>query len=334
MKVSYTASSNYSTIKSYSTKVLSNSGDANPYTSQVLSNAGTVQITGKVTDARGYYTTVTKDITVIDYSRPRIVPYSGKNSIVCARCNSDGTIDPGGVYLRIQIGRKYSKVMSNSTQKNFCKLSYQWKTDAQSDSAYSDPVELLAKTATSDYVSKTLSGIVTSNTTAYNIKLIAEDDVGNTDTVIITIPTAFATWHVPAGGHGFTLGGYHDPSKKDVFDCLFDAEFQGNVYGKVLGLGKLPAIPANSDLDAYKEAGAYAILSNDIASTLNLPEGKCGTLRVWSGIGQGNITGDYVFVIQEYIPYDNIKSWRRAFFFIKDTWTYGKWKYIQYTAAD
>lgn len=231
VKVSYTATSDYSTIKSYSTALSGNSGTTNPYTSPVLSSAGAVTINGKVTDARGYYTTKDASITVIDYSRPRIIPGQGKNSIVCTRCNSNGTIDPGGVYLRIQIGRDYHKVISNGVQKNFCKLSYQWKTDAQSDSSYSDPVELLAKTATTDYVDVTLTDIVFSNTTAYNIRLIVEDDVGERDTVTITVPTAFAAFHVPEGGHGFTLGGYHDPSKYNVFDCWFDAEFHGNVSG-------------------------------------------------------------------------------------------------------
>lgn len=234
VKVSYDASSDYSTIKSYLTELLNAKSSANPYTSAVLTAAGAVEITGKVTDGRGYVTTKNASITVIDYSRPRIIPGEGKSSIVCTRCNSDGKADPGGVYLLVQIGRKYSKVVSNGTQKNYCKLSYQWKTDAESDSAYEEEGRsgvLLERTATSDYVSKTLSGIVTSNTTAYNIRLIAEDDAGETDTVTITVPTAFVTFHVPIGGHGFTLGGYHDPAKHDVFDCWFDAEFHGNVRG-------------------------------------------------------------------------------------------------------
>lgn len=230
VKVSYDASSDYSTIKSYETRLLGDTSNANPYTSGFLSN-GSVEITGKVTDARGYSTTKKGTITVIPYSRPRVIPGEGESSIVCTRCNSNGKPDPGGVYLLIKIGRKYSKVVSNGTQKNYCKLSYQWKTDAQGESSYSNPVELLARTTTSDYVSETLSGIVTSNTTAYNIRLIAEDDIGETDTVTITIPTAFATFHAPAGGHGFTLGGYHDPSKQDVFACWFDAEFYGEVRG-------------------------------------------------------------------------------------------------------
>ena len=244
VKVSYSASSDYSTVASYSTNLLSYSSSANPYTSPVLTNAGSVTVTGKVTDRRGYFTTKTASITVIDYARPRIIHGEGKNNIICTRCNSDGTPDPGGVWLLIQIGRKYSKVVSNGTQKNFCKLSFRYKTDAQGDAAYSEPIELLASTAASDYVSEIVPNIVSSNTTAYNIQLIAEDDVGETDTVTVTVPTAFVTFHAPIGGHGFTLGGYHDPAKIDVFDCRFDAEFQGSVK-------------ADGDLDAKSVNGLY-----------------------------------------------------------------------------
>ena len=329
VKVSYDASSDYSDIKSYLTELLNTKSSANPFTSPLLANAGTVEITGKVTDARGYSTEKTASITVLDYSRPRIIPGEGKSSIICVRCNSDGKADPGGVYLLIQIGRKYSKVVSNGTQKNYCKLSYQWKTDAQADSEYSDPVVLLARTATSDHVSKTLSGIVTSNTTAYNIRLIAEDDVGETDTVTITVPTAFAAWHVPPGGHGFTLGGYHDPAKYDVFDCFFDAEFEGDVYGKVYGLGGLPMIPENADFNDYKNAGVYSVTQNAKALTItNMPVQKAGILRVWSANGSGLTTGNYVYMMQEFIAYDNSATYRRFMMLENDVWEYGIWKVV------
>ena len=338
VKASYSATTDYSTIKSYLTEMLGKSSSSNPYTSAILANSGTVEITGKVTDARGYATTKSASITVHDYSRPRIIPGDGKTKIICTRCNSNGALDPGGVYLLIQIGRKYSKVVSNGTQKNFCKLSYQWKTDAQGESAYSDPVELLAGTAASDYVDVKLPNVVSSNTTAYTIRLIAEDDVGENDTVTITIPTAFATCHSPVGGHGFTLGGYHDPSKIDVFDCRFDAEFQGNVIGRVLGMGKLPEIPEHSDFNDYKDFGAWAVPKNATAKTLlNCPSGKAGTLRVWSANGSGITTGNYVYIMQEYVAYDNSGTYRRSIQLPSpdEVWEYGEWKLIgDYTEGE
>ena len=326
VKVTLDASSDYATIKSREITVQGVTSYANPYTSDILST-GTVSIIGKVTDSRGYSTTKTTSITVQPYSRPRVAHGEGKNSIVCIRCNSDGNADPGGVYLLVQIGRKFSPVKVGGSQKNYCKLSYRYKTDGQADSSYSAPVTLLARTATSDYVSKVISGIATSNTTAYNIQLIAEDDVGESDVVTVTVPTAFATFHVPEGGHGFTLGGYHDSSKVDVFDCRFDAEFQGNVTGRLLGFGELPQIPEGADANDYKEFGTYGINSNAIAATIaNIPEARAGTIRVFSSNGGGRVSTNYSYIIQEYIPYDNRASYRRYLNLQGDAWEYGEWK--------
>ena len=330
-KVTYSASSDYSTIASYETKILGETSKANPYTSPILSNEETVKIVCKVTDARGYSTEKNVEIEVAPYSRPRIIPGENYNTIVCVRGNSNGAIDAGGVYLIIRIGRKYSKVMSGSSQKNFCKLSYSYKTDAQGEDSYSTPVELLARTATSDYVSVNLKDIVSSNTTAYNIKLIAEDDVGENDTVTVTVPTAFASWHVPIGGHGFTVGGYHDPSKYDIFDCRFEAEFQKDVSGRVYGLGKLPSIPEGANFNDYKDFGVWAVSKNAIAKTLlNCPSDSAGTFRVWSANGNGKSTGDYVYILQEYTTYDNTATYRRYINLPNpdSAWEYKEWKVI------
>ena len=225
VKVTYEASTDCSIIDSYTTTFPGVVGYGNPYISPLLSNAGQIAITGRVEDKRGYSTEVTDTISVEPYSRPRILPGEGQNNIICTRCDSNGKVDANGTWLLIQIGRKYSPVGN----KNTCKLSYRHKTDTATD--FSDPIELLAASASSDYVSVKLQNIVPSTTTAYTIQLIAEDDIGENDTVTVTIPTAFTTAHAPEGGHGLTIGGFHDPSKVDWFVCAFDAEFQGEVRG-------------------------------------------------------------------------------------------------------
>ena len=327
VKVAYSASSSYSTIESYETTVNGGTGSTNPYTSNLLTATGDMTITGKVTDARGFSTTKTGSIEVIPYARPRIIPGDGNSSIVCKRCNSDGKADPGGVYLLVRIGRKYSPVESGGVQKNRCRLSYQWKRDGDDDDSYSEAVELLAGDAQSDYVSAVLPGIASSNTTAYTVRLIAEDDIGERDSVAVAVPTAFVTFHSPEGGHGFTLGGYHDPSKYNVFDCFFDAEFEGDVYGKVIGLGKLPEIPEGANFNDYKEFGVWAVHYNDRAVTMvNCPSDKAGTLRVWSATGTGNTTANYQYIIQEYIPYNNYCTFRRHMHLGSGSWEYGQWK--------
>lgn len=229
VQVSYEVGSDYSTIASCKTTVQSVTGTSNPFTSALLSPSGSVAVSGTVTDTRGYSTQKTSYITVVPYSRPRVAACQGENSVVCARCNSDGTLDANGVYLLLKVGRKYSKIESGGTQKNYCKLSYRHKTDAGDESSYSEPITLLEASASTDYVSLIIPNVVPNAAIAYTIQIIVEDDVGEKDTVTVTIPTSFITAHAPEGGHGLTLGGYHDPAKVDVFDCWFDAQFHGDI---------------------------------------------------------------------------------------------------------
>lgn len=332
VKVSYSATSLYSTIASYNTSIDGKSSNANPYTSAILSNSGSVTIGSKVTDARGYFTESASIIQVIPYARPRIIPAEGQRNIVCTRCNSDGTVDPGGVYLLVKLGRKYEKVISGGSQKNYCKISYRYKQDSESESRYSSWVTLLDKTATSDYVFAVLPNVVSSNTIAYNIQFIAEDDMGEKDTITITVPTAFVTFHIPEGGHGLTLGGYHDPDKEDVFDCKFDAEFHGSVSGSVMGLqGSSGDIPSDGDLNDYRVPGVYAVSTDAAATTIeNMPSAvrRAGLLRVYASLGQDNVNeGNWKYITQEYrsliagTPDYRRRMWTDG----TGTWSYGAW---------
>lgn len=330
VKATFSGSGQYgATIKSYAMKIGTKSY-ASPYTSDILSSSGDITVTGIVTDSRGFTNTTTQTITVCAYDKPSIIPYTGENRIICRRCLADGTLDDGGTYLLIKIGRKYSKVVSGGAQKNLCTLSYRYKTDAQNESAYSNPITILAESASSDDISTIIPNVVSSNTTAYNIRLIAEDTAGEKDIVTITIPTSFVTAHAPEGGHGITFGGYHDPSKVDVFDCYFNAEFHGTVSGSVLGLlGSSGNIPSNGDLNDYRVPGVYAIPSDTVAKTLkNIPLQYAGLLRVYTSTGQNNVSGgEWVYLMQEFRPHiANIPEYRREVWTDSmGTWKYGAW---------
>ena len=231
VEVSYDIDTYYTSVASCETTILGEAGQGNPYTSPVLNATGRVEIRGKITDGRGFSTTILSDkgIEVVEYSRPRVGPGDGESKVVCERCNQDGYPDTDGIYLRIKASRKYSKVYTGGSQKNFCVLSYRYKRESEDESAYSEPVVLLEANENTDYVSVVLPNVVTDNKTAYMIQLIVEDDVGDRDVYTVPILTKFVTAHAPEGGHGFTLGGYHDPTKVDFFDCWFHAHFHGDI---------------------------------------------------------------------------------------------------------
>lgn len=215
VKAAFTAESPYSTIASYKLSVSGMSASGNPATSGYLSVSGEVKVTGTVTDARGYSTSVTKTITVIPYDNPRVIPYNGQNIVVCERCLADGLADPGGQNLLIKAGRKYSQVAVDGVQKNFCELKYRYKTS--SGDSFGEWITLIKKTEVlKDEISIIAVGIVPSATTSYHVQIAVADTLGSEITMDIIVPTDDVTLHLRTGGKGVAVGKYSEE------DYLFD----------------------------------------------------------------------------------------------------------------
>lgn len=193
------------TISSYSLTVLGKSYSS-PYQSDYLETAGTITVIAKVTDSRGYYTEVEKDITVIPYNNPQILPASGESSIVCARCKADGTLAADGTYLRIRAKRSYSKVTSDGAQKNFCAIRYRYRPE--STKTYSNWVTLLAADdTTADTVdSGAIAGVVSSIETAYFVQVGVVDQLDGADAYQANIPTDIVAVDIPKAYKGRSIG--------------------------------------------------------------------------------------------------------------------------------
>lgn len=193
------------TIKSYSLTVLGKSYSS-PYESDYLETAGTITVTAKVTDSRGYYTEVEKEITVIPYNTPQILPASGESSIVCARCKDDGTPAADGTHLRIRAKRSYSKLTSDGVQKNFCAIRYRYRPE--STKTYSDWITLLAADDTSaDTVdSGAIAGVVSSIETAYFVQVGVVDLLDGADAYQANIPTDIVAVDIPKAYKGRSIG--------------------------------------------------------------------------------------------------------------------------------
>lgn len=229
VKADYDASSEYSQISSYTTTVEGKKYTGDPAISGLLTGSGAVTVTGVVADARGYTRTVQKDITVIPYDKPRVVPYTGESKVVCARCRKDGTLNPKGEYLLIKAGRSYFPVTADGVQRNFCDLRYRHK--AASADSYSEWSVLLEKADTeSDTVIVVLEGIVPAVKTAYTIQIMAEDDIGGHQTVTIPIPAAILPIHGGEGGRNAAIGQYCDYSHTDAFDIAFTTYFNTGIH--------------------------------------------------------------------------------------------------------
>lgn len=314
VKVDFSASSAYSTISSYKMSVDGKTYTGDPATSYALNTPGNVVVNGTVTDARGYTRGLQRTISVLHHSTPIIEPTSGYNRIICERSLQDGTYDDTGTYLHINCKVKHSPITVSGADKNICTLSFAVKPEGGSYGA----VTKLFDTTDRVGIDTVRSDLVNDVTKSYTVKLIVEDTIGSSEVYEFKIPTADVTLHLAEGGNGVAIGKYSEatPSNR-MFEVAFDSHFDGDVYGNAYGLGKLTPIPNNANLNAaeYREFGCYAITQNAIAETLsNLPPyitPRAGILRVYSPTGSGKLATGWVYVAQEYTPFNAHGCYRR-----------------------
>lgn len=135
LKVVISASGSYSsTIKTYSSKILSKTYGGSSFTTDKIKDSGSVSIAVTVTDSRGRTTTKTETVTVLAYTPPTIDKFTAQ------RCNSDGTLNDEGEYVKLEYAFSMS-ALNNKNDKSFT-IAYKLKEDGAyttltSGSAYS-----------------------------------------------------------------------------------------------------------------------------------------------------------------------------------------------------
>ena len=294
VKASFTGSkAKYSAgISSYSMNVNGKIyGD--PYESDLLSQYGTIPVKGTVVDTRGLSASIEPKIIVIPYSKPSLVPYTGENSIVCQRCDPNGDITPSGTHLRIKVGRQYSKVMADGVQKNFCLIRFKYKADGAT--AWGALRTILPKDNEADSVDAILTDINLSLSTTYLVQIEVEDEIGESSSTLITIPTGDVTVHLRKGGKAIGIGKYAE--KDNIVDI--DDEWELNARGDLrVGKTLYPSHIASIDAYSYKDfnelvykTGYYTGTSAPSAvSCSNYPIDETGMLEVVSAMAQNKTT--------------------------------------------
>lgn len=255
----------------------------------LLSKAGTIPVIGTAVDSRGLSGTATQDIVVIPYSKPSLVPYDNEDTIVCRRCNADGTIANNGICVRIKAKRQYSKVLAEGVQKNFSILRFRYK--AEGAASWGAWTTILDKDNSSDSIDATISNINLSVSKTYLVQMELVDDVGESSLTVITIPTAEITVHLRAGGKAIGIGKYAE--KDNIVDI--DDEWELNARGDVrIGKTLHPSHIASIDSYSYKDfneliykTGYYSGTSAPSSvSASNYPINETGMLEVVSCMGQ------------------------------------------------
>ena len=241
------------------------------------------------------------------YVKPRIVNVSS------IRCNSSGTASDDGQNGLITFNWECDKTVSSIVIK--------WKLP--SDTSWTSVT--VSASGTNGTVSHVIGENLLSVEYTYDIHITVTDGGGSSYAISSLMSMKFAMDFL-AGGKGVAFG--KTAELEDTVEFGFDAKFNSPVYGKALGMDRLPAITADSDLNNYMDPGCYAIQSNTIAaSCANIPIDRAGRLEVWSSTGEGVRSEQWSYLRQRYIPYNSSNAvWEREITRSSDNvWKYYDW---------
>lgn len=231
---------------------------SDPYISDYLSSSGTITIKARATDSRGYYNEDEKQITVLPYSNPLIVPASDENAIICARCDEDGDLSDSGTYLKIKARRSYSKLVSDGVQKNYCTVLYKYREESESD--FTVATVILAEEATSDEIDLIIPNVTFYAEKSYVVQVGVSDNAGGNNYVQFIIPTEFVTADIPEAHRGKSIGIFRRAAPPENGENRIDID--GEVHGGALDtltLGTMLTASATAkiSLDDLKKPGCY-----------------------------------------------------------------------------
>lgn len=245
VKATLTAEGKYgASISSYGMTVDGTTyGSAAGYTSGYLASYGTFTVTGTAKDSRGITGTTTEEITVVPYSKPKILPVAGESDVIAARCDADGNITESGTYLKIKAKGSYSLVKSGEEQKNFCQIRFRYR--AEKASGYSGWATVLAKDSldSDEIITGALMGGALAVDTTYIVQVGVIDDVGETAYTTIPVPTDKVYMHRDGARRSLGLFKYvEDDNTVDVAD-----DITVKVRGELVVIGKGWLTPTLSD---------------------------------------------------------------------------------------
>ena len=190
-----------SPIKTYAITADDKTYTASPVTTDVLHNKGTLAVTAKVTDARTYSSDMAStNITVLEYAPPAV-------TVTAYRCNSSGTADQEGAYMKFG----FSATISSLNSKNSATYSVSYKADGG------------ATTVTGSGLSYTSAAIACDVSKVWTIEVTVTDKLSST-TKAAVIPIAFTLMDFYNTGKGVALG---KVATRDGFDCSMAAYFTG-----------------------------------------------------------------------------------------------------------
>ena len=207
------------------------------FLSNVLSKSGTVDVIGYAKDSRQFTGSKKQQITVVEYSKPLVIPLGSEAAILCYRSDGNGKRIGNSTSLWIKAKRSYHSL----SNKNQCAL--QWRRKLVNDAWDSGNEEhkwhdLISKTTTTtNEYNALLADVVFEKTKSYTVQIMAIDDIGESDVKTFEIPTEDVALHLGKGGKNVSIGTYCDYSESYTFYSKWKAIFDKGVY---IGENKYP----------------------------------------------------------------------------------------------
>lgn len=296
-------------IKSYWCTVEGKTYNGTPFTSDVLQGTGKVVVTGYAKDAREFTGSTEREIDVIDYSKPLVIPLASQNAILCYRSDGNGNRTGNSTSVWIKAKRSYYTVNG----KNTCALQWRRKKTTEEWNDGHTWNDLLPKSGTADEYNAMVTGVFDLKT-AYTVQIRAIDDVGDYDIKTFEIPTQDVALHLGAGGKNVSVGTYCDYSTPYTFFSDWVGIFDKGLWGTSLNNNV-------TDVLTFAETatdGLTPIIVNESTNKENLPEGN---YSYSVGVVHKRAADQYNVILMDYVTGKIAINVR-----LGDTWT--GWKYL------
>lgn len=200
-------------ITSYSVSV---NGIAKPSTTAGTIDFGTINANSDLSlvvtaiDSRGNSTPVYKTVTMIPYTEPVVVPHSTYSSIVCKRCDTNGTIADDGTYLKLVVQGKWNTLTNG---KNNASVKVKATTTGYDSGWVTVTSTASGGGASNNYfkwydINTKVAGLTLDIAKVYTITIRCVDSIGAYKDIPYSIPTADVCLHLRKGGKGAGFGEY------------------------------------------------------------------------------------------------------------------------------
>ena len=214
LSVTINATQAYSSpISRYSASANGVTYSTQTFTTSVLTTVGTNTISATVTDGRERPGSVSSNITVLAYSRPRIT------NLKVRRCNANGTENDRGGYGKISFHCTITPLSNKNTRA--CSIKYR-----QSGATKWTNAPAITLSAYNQDCNPPV--IQMSDAHSYEVQINLTDAFGTTSAAT-SISTGYCLYHIPASGKGITFGGI---AEGDGFNVKMNATFGENVNMK------------------------------------------------------------------------------------------------------